>query len=84
MSMNIKNDEAHKLALELVALTGESLTAAVTEALRERLERVQNTKSKSLSERLMAIGRDVESRLAREHRTIDHAELLYGDDGLPQ
>ena len=28
--LNIKNDEAHKLATELAGLTGESLTAAVT------------------------------------------------------
>ena len=37
--LNIKNDEAHKLATELAGLTGESLTAAVTLALRERLAR---------------------------------------------
>ncbi len=34
MHLNIKNDEAHKLATELAGLTGESLTAAVTLALR--------------------------------------------------
>jgi hypothetical protein len=32
MSMNIKNKEAHRLTEELAKLTGESLTAAVTEA----------------------------------------------------
>lgn len=36
MHLNIKNDEAHKLASELAQLTGESLTSAVTLALRER------------------------------------------------
>ena len=39
MHLNIKNDEAHKLATELAQLTGENLTAAVTLALRERLTR---------------------------------------------
>ena len=39
MHLNIKNDEAHKLATELARLTGESLTSAVTLALRERLAR---------------------------------------------
>ncbi len=39
MHLNIKNDEAHKLATELAELTGESLTSAVTLALRERLAR---------------------------------------------
>ena len=37
--LNIKNDEAHKLASELAELTGEALTSAVTLALRERLAR---------------------------------------------
>jgi len=41
MSLNIKNEEAHRLARELAALTGESMTVAVTEALRERIERVR-------------------------------------------
>jgi hypothetical protein len=37
--LSIKNSEAHKLAIELAQLTGESLTSAVTRALRERLVR---------------------------------------------
>ena len=39
MHLNIKNDEAHKLATELARLTGENLTSAVTLALRERMAR---------------------------------------------
>jgi len=39
MRLTIKNPETDRLARELVALTGESITAAVTIALRERLER---------------------------------------------
>ena len=38
--MNIKNDETHQLAKRVAELTGESLTEAVTVALRERLERL--------------------------------------------
>ena len=41
MSMNIKNQEANRLARQLSKLTGESLTTAVTEAVRERLDRVR-------------------------------------------
>ena len=40
MSLNIKDPEAHRLARSLAAETGESMTRAVVEALRERLERV--------------------------------------------
>ena len=39
MSLNIKNDETCRLARELAHLTGESMTGAITVALRERLER---------------------------------------------
>ena len=41
MGMNIKNPEAHQLAREVAALTGESVTGAVTESPRERLERLR-------------------------------------------
>ena len=41
MALNIKNDEAQRLARELADLTGLSLTAAVTLALREQIERVR-------------------------------------------
>ena len=37
MSLNIKNAETHRLARELAALTGESMTGAITVALREAL-----------------------------------------------
>lgn len=40
MAMNIKDADAERLAAELAELTGESKTAAVREALRERLERL--------------------------------------------
>ena len=45
MSLNIKNEEAHQLARELVQLTGETMTGAVTVALRERLERERRERS---------------------------------------
>jgi len=39
MALSIKTDEADRLARRLSKLTGESLTEAVTKALRERLDR---------------------------------------------
>ena len=39
MSLNIKNAETCRLASELAQLTGETMTGAITVALRERLER---------------------------------------------
>ena len=45
MSLNIKNEETCELARELAALTGESMTGAITIALRERLERERHERS---------------------------------------
>lgn len=83
MTLNIKNPEAHRLAQELASLTGESMATAVTEAVRERLARVRND-DVLLSERLVAIGRDCAARLKEPFRSADHADLLYGPDGLPK
>lgn len=84
MAMNIKNASAHRLASELARLTGESLTEAVTEAVRERLERVRANRGEGLAERLVKIGEDCSRRLKEPYRTVDHADLLYDDKGLPR
>jgi antitoxin VapB len=84
MGLNIKNDETHRLAEELSRLTGESLTAAVTVAVRERLERVRREQGKSLADRLLAIGKDCALRLKEPFRSVDHGDLLYDEHGLPR
>jgi antitoxin VapB len=84
MSLNIKNEDAHRLAQELAAITGESLTAAVTQALRERLNRVRRARKGSLAERLLAIGRDCAPRLKEPFRSVEHGEILYDKRGLPR
>jgi antitoxin VapB len=40
-SLRIKSEETHRLVKELAKLTGESLTTAVTVALRERLANLE-------------------------------------------
>jgi antitoxin VapB len=84
MSLNIKSDEAHDLARELADLTGESMTKAVTVAVRERRDRIQASRQGRLAERLLEIGRATAERLPADVREADHGELLYGDDGLPR
>lgn len=86
MSLNIKNKDAHKLAQQLARLTGESLTVAVTEAVRERLKRVQDKDKHAvmLSDRLLEIGRDCSTRLKEPFRSADHGDLLYDEKGLPK
>lgn len=41
MALSIKTDEADRLARELSRLTGETMTDAITQAMRERLERLR-------------------------------------------
>ena len=84
MSLNIKNRETHRLAEELAKLTGESLTKAVTEAVRERLNRIRRDQGVGLSDRLLRIGRDCAKRLREPYRSADHGELLYDERGLPR
>jgi len=83
MGMNIKNAEAERLTHELAELTGETLTTAVTVAVRERLDRLRKDGQPGLAERLLAIGRDVAPRLSEPYRSADHGDLLYDDKGLP-
>jgi antitoxin VapB len=84
MSLNIKNDEAHRLARELAKATGESMTVAVSEAIRERLERVRGKSSDGLAERLLKIGRDCAAHLKEPYRSMDIDKLLYDEKGMPK
>jgi antitoxin VapB len=84
MAMNIKNDEAQNLAHKLSELTGESLTSAVTEAVRERLERVQNAQGEGLADRLIAIGKDCAAHLKEPFKSGEHGDILYDERGLPR
>lgn len=84
MSLNIKRQETHLLAQELAQLTGESVTVAVTQAVQERLDRVRRQHDMSLADRLLAIGEDCAAHLKEPYRSIDHATLLYDEQGLPR
>jgi antitoxin VapB len=58
MAISIKNDRAEKLARQVSAETGESLTEVVIRSLEERLERLKGRHSApDLAETLMAISR---------------------------
>ena len=82
MSLNIKNEEAHALATRLAKATGESLTEAVTVALRERLARIEAPEA--LERELLELGQDCAWRLKEPWRSADHADLLYDEIGLPK
>ncbi len=83
MSLNIKDPEAHRLAKAVANATGETMTRAVTVALKERLERLQKSKNKVSAEELLAIGRSCAELLTE--RPPDHGESwLYDEHGLPK
>ena len=83
MSLNIKDEEAHRMARQLARLTKESMTTAVREALRERLERVRGG-GMSKAERILKIGRECAAQLQEPFRSVDHGEFLYDEKGLPK
>ena len=62
------------------------MTEAILVALRERLAQVLNTEERiqARAEVLMAIGRDVASRLGPELRNKDWDAELYDERGLPR
>ena len=81
--LNIKNDEADQLATELARLTGETLTHAVTQALRERLARERRRRhTDDVAAQLMKIG----NRYAVLPDTGRHPDEILGYDehGLPR
>jgi antitoxin VapB len=84
MSLNIKNEQTHRMARELARLTGESMSTAVNEAVRERLERVRGNARKSMAERLMEIGKDCAAHLKEPYKSMNIDELLYDENGLPK
>jgi antitoxin VapB len=82
MSLNVKDPEAHRLAQAIAEATGETLTRAVTEALRERYERLHRRDPEALAADIRAIADRAAAYIKRPY--LDHAELLYDEHGLPK
>jgi antitoxin VapB len=84
VSLNIKNEETHRLVRRLAELTGQTQTSAVEDAVRRRLEEL---------ERVQSLGgrREAMMRIARESAALLNPELsndpndfLYDKLGMPQ
>ena len=85
MGLNIKNDETCRLAGELARLTGETMTGAITVALRQRLVREKRLRNVDARvEELLAIGRRCAELLEPGPSAVEHGNLLYDDRGLPK
>ena len=84
MSLNIKNEKTHRMARELAHATGESMSVAVSEAIRERLERIRANSKQDMVERIMKIAEECGPLWKEPYRSIDHGDLLYDEKGLPK
>jgi len=83
MGLNIKNEETHRVAVQLAKLTGETMTRAVTIALKERLEREKRLRNRTgVADALMKIARRCTSRPILDDRSSDEI-LGYDAHGLP-
>lgn len=83
MALSIKTAEADRLARELAAATHESLTQAVTTALRERLERVRSEKDSEYEQRLRRLVEEYQALETRDSRTPEEI-IGYDERGLPR
>ena len=85
MSLNIKNSETCMLASELARLTGETMTGAITVALRERLEREQRRRNIDIrAQKLRAIAERCAALMGPGPSAVEHGDLLYDHRGLPR
>ena len=67
---------------ERTATVEQVMTRIVTEALRERLSRLERRNTRASVEELLAIAKRAAAHVKHPH--VDHAELLYDEHGLPR
>ena len=82
MPISIKDPETDRLARELAAATGESLTDAIREAVRDRLARETRRGHRSLGAEVRRIQEQLAKLPVLNDRAADEI-LGYDDDGLP-
>ncbi len=85
MGLNIKNEATCALARELAELTGETMTGAISVALRERLEREKRARDAEAEiEEMLSIGERCAARLRPGPSSTEIGEFLYDEHGLPK
>ncbi len=80
--MNVETPEADRLAHAIARATGMSVERVVIEALRQYQSHVAAQRPRASVEDLLAIARRAAKHLERPY--LDHADVLYDEDGLPR
>ena len=84
MALSIRNPKAEKLARELAAESGETITQAITHALEERMERLRGRLTASdLMEEILKISKRCSAIPDQDQRSEDEI-LGYDSVGVPQ
>ena len=84
MPLNIRNEEANRLATELAKRTGQTKTEAVIGALREKLDRViKHRRRRRLADDLAEIADRCARLPVLDQRSADEI-LGYDEHGLPR
>jgi antitoxin VapB len=84
MALSIKHPDADRLARELAKKTGESLTDAIINALRERLRRQQSrVRGPRLRDEIRAIRHRCAALPVKDRRNADDI-LGYDEQGMPR
>jgi antitoxin VapB len=82
MALSIKDPEADRLAREVAKATGETLTAAIVQSLRERLQRIRRPRGPRLADELLAIGTRCAKLPLHDRRPAEQI-LGFDEHGLP-
>ncbi|MGH3586346.1 MAG: type II toxin-antitoxin system VapB family antitoxin [Pseudonocardia sp.] len=82
MALNIKDPETDRLARELAALTGQPITAALHDAIQEKLAAIRARGAAAAGPGLADIIARGRARRMLDERGDDEI-LGYGEDGLP-
>jgi antitoxin VapB len=83
MGLSIKNPNTEQRVRQLVELTGETVTGAITVAVEERIERLlQRGQAADAQAEVAALVRQIAALPDLDRRSADEI-LGYDDDGLP-
>ncbi len=84
MGLNIKNDEVHRLAREVAARTGETMTHAIQTALEERLARLCADTATTREARTARVQAILDSLPPVPPGASSNHDDLYDEFGLPK